>query len=132
MADGDGAAVHVHFRRVPADGFVDGAGLRGKGLVCFDQVEVMFRPARLFQRTLRGRNRRLPMMEGRRPSSPGNDARHGSMPRFSAAERFIATTAASPSLMPLALPAVPVPALSKAGRSLARSYGATLSRIDSS
>ena len=43
----------------------------------------------------------------------------GVMPRFLASSSVISTTAAAPSLMPLALAAVTVPSLSKAGRSLA-------------
>ena len=44
----------------------------------------------------------------------------GVSPRFAASEALITTMAAAPSLMPEALPAVTVPSLEKAGRSLAR------------
>ena len=43
----------------------------------------------------------------------------GVMPRRFASAADITTSAAAPSLMPLALPAVTVPSLEKAGRSLA-------------
>ena len=42
----------------------------------------------------------------------------GVLPRLAASLAFISTTAAAPSLMPEALPAVTVPSLAKAGRSL--------------
>ena len=45
----------------------------------------------------------------------------GFAPRFSAVSRSISTTAAAPSLMPDALPAVTVPSLRNTGRSFARS-----------
>ena len=42
----------------------------------------------------------------------------GVLPSLAASLAFISTTAAAPSLMPEALPAVTVPSLSKAGRNL--------------
>src|SRR6056297_275100 len=54
VADGDGAAVHVHLRRIPAHILVDGAGLGGERLVCLDQIEILGLPAGLFQRLAGG------------------------------------------------------------------------------
>ena len=47
VADGDGAAVHVHLRRVPAEVLVHRAGLRREGLVGLDQVQRADVPTRL-------------------------------------------------------------------------------------
>ncbi len=47
MAEGDGAAVHVHARGVPAELAADGAALRGERFVGLDEVDVVERPARL-------------------------------------------------------------------------------------
>ncbi len=59
--------------------------------------------------------------DGRIDAGMGPDAMRASgvMPRFVASSADISTRAAAPSLMPDALPAVTVPSLSKAGRSLA-------------
>src|SRR3954452_15493428 len=40
MADRDGAAVHVDLRSVPTEILVHGAGLRRKGLVRLDEIEI--------------------------------------------------------------------------------------------
>ncbi len=56
----------------------------------------------------------------------------GFSPRFLASLAVISTTAAAPSLMPEALPAVTVPSLSKAGLSFAASSILAPSRIYSS
>ena len=119
MAERDGAAVDVDLRGIPAEVLVDRAGLGGEGLVGLDQVEVVGRPAGLLQRHAAGRDR--PGAHDRRIDAggrPGDDARQRLQaallrPRLA----VISTTAAAPSLMPEALPAVTVPFLSKAGRS---------------
>ena len=56
----------------------------------------------------------------------------GLRPRRSASLALITTSAAAPSLMPLALPAVTVPSLEKAGRSLAMVSGEASWRMYSS
>ena len=121
MADGDGAAIDVDDRRIPAHVLVDGAGLRGEGLVGLDEVEVVDLPAGLLQRLARGRDRAgahdRRIDAGGRPGGDARERRRGRasrLPRRSSARR-----AAAPSLMPEALPAVTVPSFSKAGRSLA-------------
>ena len=61
---------------IPAHVLVDGAGLRGEGLVGLDQIEVADRPAGLLQRLARGRDRSG--AHDRRVDAgggPGNDAR---------------------------------------------------------
>ena len=63
----------------------------------------------------------VPMMVGSTPAVAQEAMRaSGVSPRFAASEALITTMAAAPSLMPEALPAVTVPSLEKAGRSLAR------------
>ena len=62
----------------------------------------------------------VPMIEGSTPACAQETMRaSGVMPRLRASASVMSTTAAAPSLMPLALAAVTVPSLSKAGRSLA-------------
>ena len=55
VADGDGAAVDVDLRRIPAEVLVDRAGLRRERLIGLDQVEIADVPARLLQRGARWR-----------------------------------------------------------------------------
>ena len=76
----------------------------------------------------------VPMIEGSSPAWPQETILAiGSMPRFSASAALISTTAAAPSLMPEALPAVTVPSFrSKAGRSFARFSTVTPSLMYSS
>ncbi len=62
----------------------------------------------------------VPMMAGSTPAVAQEAMRAiGVRPRFAASAAVISTTAAAPSLMPDALPAVTVPSLLKAARSLA-------------
>src|SRR5215217_5806603 len=49
VADRDGAAVHVHDRRVPAHVLVDRKRLRGERLVGLDELEILNLPASLFE-----------------------------------------------------------------------------------
>src|SRR5574338_245335 len=93
MPQRDGAAVHVDLLAVEAQLLFDGQILRRKGFVDLDQVHVVELKPGLLQ---------------------------GFSPRFSASARDITTTAAPPSTMPEALPAVTVPVFPKAGFSLAR------------
>ena len=53
VADGDGAAVDVDDRGVPAQVLVDRERLRGEGFVRLDEIEVLDRPAGLLQRLAR-------------------------------------------------------------------------------
>src|ERR1700730_3395832 len=55
MADGDGAAVDVYFRRVPSHLTVDADRLRGKRLIDLHEIEILMRPTRLLQAELRCR-----------------------------------------------------------------------------
>ena len=57
MADGDGAAIHVHPRRVPAKILVHRARLGGERLVRLDQIKVPGQPASPLQRLAAGRDR---------------------------------------------------------------------------
>src|SRR6056297_2264001 len=57
VADGDGTAVDVDDTGVPAHLLVDGAGLRGEGLVGLHEVEIVDAPPRLFQRLAAGTDR---------------------------------------------------------------------------
>src|SRR5207244_13269530 len=60
----------------------------------------------------------VPMIAGSTPAVAQETMRaSGRRPRLAAASAVISTTAAAPSLMPEALPAVTVPFLSNAGRS---------------
>ena len=56
MADGDSAAIDVHFGGIPAQLLVDGTGLGGERLIGLDQVEILGLPARLLQRLAGGGN----------------------------------------------------------------------------
>ena len=47
VADGDGAAVHVHLLKIPAQGLVHGAGLGCEGFVGLDQVQAVLGPPAL-------------------------------------------------------------------------------------
>ncbi len=63
----------------------------------------------------------VPMIDGSTPQVAQETMRPIiSTPRLAASSALISTTAAAPSLMPEALPAVTVPSLSKAGLSFAR------------
>jgi hypothetical protein len=57
MTDGNGTAVDVDLRGVPAHLTVDADGLSGKRFVDFHQIEFLMRPARLLQAQLAGRHR---------------------------------------------------------------------------
>ena len=62
----------------------------------------------------------MPMIAGSTPAVAQETMRaSGLRPRLLASSAVISTSAAAPSLMPEALPAVTVPSLAKAGRSLA-------------
>jgi hypothetical protein len=119
VADGDGAAVDVHLGRVPGRAPCSPrAGLGGEGLVGFDQVEIGdgFQPARA-QRLAAGRDR-AGAHDRRVDAGVAQEAMRASgvrPRRGGSALALITTRAAAPSLMPLALPAVTVPSLVKAG-----------------
>src|SRR5579859_4324312 len=49
MADGDGPAIDVDLRGIPADFAIDRDGLGGEGFIGLDQVEIGDRPAGLLQ-----------------------------------------------------------------------------------
>ena len=120
MPDGDRAAIDVHDRRIPAHVLVDGERLSGEGLVGLDEIEIVDLPAGLFER-LAGSRDRAGSHDGRIDAGggPGDDAGErcqAALRRFRLA--VISTTAAAPSLMPDALPAVTVPSLEKAGFNL--------------
>ena len=92
MADGDGAAVDVHVRGVPAHVLVHGAGLRGEGFVGFDEIEIAGFPAGLFQRRLRSRDRARAHDLGSTPACAQDAMRaSGFSPRFSASSALIST-----------------------------------------
>ena len=57
MAQGDGAAVNVDLLAVPFEQLADGQRLDGKGLVGFDQIHLVQRPAGALQRLAAGAHR---------------------------------------------------------------------------
>src|SRR5262249_19220438 len=130
MTDCNSAAVHIHFSRIPAQFLVHCTCLCRESFVRFDEIEIIRLPARFLQRGPRSGNRpaplnaereggigRAPMIDGSPPACAQETIRARIfLPCFSASEAFIITTAAAPSLMPEAFPAVTVPSLSKAGR----------------
>ncbi len=68
MTNRNRPAVDVHNRRVPTHVLVDGTGLRGKGLVRLDQIQIANLPARLVQRLAAGKIGPTPMIDGSRPA----------------------------------------------------------------
>ena len=80
MADGNGAAIHVHDVRVPAHLLVHGAGLGGEGFVGFDEIKFRSFPAGFFQDGLRGGDGLSPY-GGSTPRCPGAMG-EGVSPRF--------------------------------------------------
>ena len=104
--------------RIPAHVLVHGAGLGGEGFVGFHQIEVGDLPAGLLQRRARRRDRAdahdRGIDTGLRPSRRCGRAASGRARLASSA--VISTSAAAPSLMPEALPAVTVPSFLNAGR----------------
>ena len=60
MAQSNRTAINVNLVGIPAHVAVDCNRLRGKGFVGFDQVKVGCRPARLFKRLFRRRDRTRP------------------------------------------------------------------------
>ena len=121
MAERDRAAIDVDLVDIPAEILVDRASLRGKGLVGLDQVEIVDATSRPSSAPCGSPGSGpVPMIAGSTPAVAQETMRaSGFSPRFSASAAVISTTAAAPSLMPEALPAVTVPFLSKAGRSFA-------------
>ena len=75
----------------------------------------------------------VPMSAGSTPAVAHETIRaSGVTPRLAASAAVISTTAAAPSLMPDALPAVTVPSFSKAGLSLATASSVVPARMYSS
>lgn len=56
VADGNRAAIDVDLVRVKTEIAGHSAGLSGEGFVCFDEIQIASRPARLFERLARGGN----------------------------------------------------------------------------
>ena len=86
MADGDGAAIDVDLAGVPAHVLVDGAGLRGEGLVGFDQIEVARPSSRPSSAPAREAGiGPVPMIAGSTPACAQETMRaSGFRPRFAA------------------------------------------------
>src|SRR5579884_1647814 len=124
------SAVHIHDGRIPAHILIDGERLGGKGLVRLDKIEVLGLPARFFKCLARGRDRSR--AHHRRVDSSGRPRGNPGKRRFSASFALITITAAAPSLMPEAFPAVTVPSLAKAGLSFASASSVVPARIYSS
>src|SRR5262249_18071303 len=119
MPDRDRAAVDVNFIGVPAEILVHGAGLRGEGFIGLHEIEVANIPAGFLSAAREEGIGPVPMILGSTPAWAHDTMRaSGVLPSLAASLAFISTTAAAPSLMPDALPAVTVPSLSKAGRNL--------------
>ena len=140
VANGDGATIHVDLGRVNGQFLVHGASLGGEGFVQLEQVHIRSVPARALQGLARCRHRAHAhggWVEA--GSAKRSDARQGLEAQGCGFFALITTTAAAPSLMPEALPAVTVPALSKAGRRPASTsalvlrfrYSSSLNRIGS-
>ena len=76
MADGDGAAIDVHDRRIPTHVLVDGDRLRREGFVGLDKIKILDLPSGLFERFARSGN--WPRPHHRRIDArgrPGDDLR---------------------------------------------------------
>src|SRR5579862_7521932 len=76
MADGDGAAVQVHLRRIDLEVAQAGDRLRGEGLVDLDEVDLVDRYAGALQRLAAGRHRTDPH-DLRRAAGDGDRADAG-------------------------------------------------------
>ena len=116
----DRAAVDVDDRGIPAEVLVDRERLGGERLIGFDKIEVLDRPACLFQRLADGGNRAGAHDRGSTPAVAQETMRAiGVSPRRLASAALMTTNAAAPSLRPEALAAVTDPSLEKAGFSFA-------------
>ena len=136
MADGDRAAVDVDLFGIRVcSSRVTAMACTAKASLSSYEVDVLVAvPAGFLQNFFDGLDRRhhhpfgLDAADGLR-----DDARHGLLCRGAAALRsLVTTTAAAPSLVPGALPAVTVPSFLNAARSLARASSEVSSRGDSS
>ena len=116
MADGDGAAIDVDLAgSQPRSLFTASACAAKASLASIRSRSPIFQPA--FSSALREAGiGPEPMILGSTPAVAQEAMRaSGFSFRFLASLALISTTAAAPSLMPDALPAVTVPSLSKAG-----------------
>src|SRR5271166_2139743 len=121
MPERNRAAIHVHLVAIESQLLLNGEVLRREGFVHFDQIDVLQLQPGFLQRGLGRRNRS-------RAHDLGIDAGYSQLTiraigfrlRFPASSSGIITTAAPPSTIPLALPAVTLPFLPNAGFSLAR------------
>ena len=115
MAEGDGAAMHIHRRRIEAQFAIHGQCLHAEGLVQFEEVHLVKRPAG-FRGTLRtaSMGARLNHSGSRPLVAWARMTAIGFRPSSLARSALVTTTAAAPSLTPGALPAVTVPPSLKA------------------
>ena len=115
VADGHGAAVHVHLREVDLQLREHAEGLRGEGLVELPQADVFTSCRSSPAPSPTTATGPRPMMAGSTPAAAAPRTRAmGSRP--SRALPRSPPRPPAPSLMPLALPAVTVPSFLKAGR----------------
>ena len=124
MSECDGAAVDVELLVRDGELPADRDGLRGERLVELEEVDVPHRqPGRCSAARTAGTGP-MPITRGGTPALAYARMRaSGVRPSAWARDSLITTTAAPPSLMPLALPAVTLPSLSKAGRSPDSDFG---------
>ena len=121
MSQRDRAAVDVDFRGIELELADDGQRLRGEGFVQLDEVEVVERRGPRAATALRiASTGPMPMIIGSTPAVQYARMRASGLRPSSCAFFAVAiTSAAAPSLMPDALPAVTEPSLTNAGRSAA-------------
>ena len=123
MPERDGAAVDVRPLAVEPELLLHRQVLAGERLVDLDQVHVLRARGPAASSALRDAGTGpMPMISGGTPGdAPGDDARQRLQARGAAPRpRPAMTSAAAPSTMPLALPAVTKPSLPNAGLSAAR------------
>jgi hypothetical protein len=117
MADGDRAAVDVELGRIEAEFLADGQRWAAKASLASTRSRSFTVQPAFFSALLRGGIGPMPMTSAGSTPVVAHDTMRASglRPRFLASSAVISTSAAAPSLMPEALPAVTVPSLLKAG-----------------
>ena len=109
VAERDGAAVDVHARRIDAELAHDRERLRGEGFVQLEEIDLSTRQPRALERRVTAGTGPMPMTFGSTPVVAYARMRaSGAVPICRACLAVVTTSAAAPSLMPEALPAVTV------------------------
>src|SRR5579875_2248692 len=134
MSKRDRAAVHVDLFGIEAQLARDGNGGYCESLVQFVEIDVAIAvPSRFREQLFDGVHRRIITHFGSTPLVACATMRaRGCLPSFAATRSLVTTSAAAPSLVPGALPAVTVPSFLNAGLRRARASREVSSRGDSS